>query len=235
LRLGILPTGHIYPKEQRATRDLARKRMQLVRSRTQHVLAVENIVARETAASIKSNDVKRLRLDDVLAWGLRDDVTLAVQSNVAVIQTLNAQVDKLETRLRERICLSPEYALLTSAPGIGPVLATTIQLETGAIERFREVGHYASYARCVDSVRMSNGKKKGEGNAKNGNVYLAWAFVEAAHFACRYCHEAKRFFDKKRAKRNDAVATKALAHKLARACYHMLKEKKPFDVKRCFA
>jgi transposase len=235
LRLGILPTAHIYPKEQRATRDLARKRMQLVRSRTQHVLAVENIVARETAASIKSNDVKRLTVDGVLALGLREDVALAVQSNVAVIETLNAQVAKLETRLQECVRPSPDYALLTSTPGIGAVLATTILLEVGSIERFREVGHFASYARCVDSVRMSNGKKKGEGNVKNGNVYLAWAFVEAAHFARRYCQEAKRFFDKKRAKANNAVATKALAHKLARACYHMLKEKKPFDVKRCFA
>jgi transposase len=66
LRLGILRTAHIYPKAQRATRDLARKRMQLVRSRTQHVLAVENIVARETAVSIKSNDVKRLTVESVL-------------------------------------------------------------------------------------------------------------------------------------------------------------------------
>jgi len=235
LRLGILRTGYIYPKEQRATRDLARKRMQLVRSRTQHILAVENIVARETALPIKSNQVKRLTVEGVLALGLRTDVDLAVQSNVAVIRTLTEQIDKLENRLQEQVRPSPEYALLTSVPGIGQTLATTILLETGAIERFREVGHFASYARCVDSVRMSNGKKKGEGNTKNGNVYLAWAFVEAAHFARRYCAEAKRFFDKKRAKTNNAVATKALAHKLARACYHMLKDKQPFDVKRCFA
>jgi len=235
LRLGILRTAHIYPREQRGARDLARKRMQLTRSRTQHILAVENIVARETAASIKSNDVKRLTVEGVSALGLRDDVTLAVQSNIAVIQTLNEQIDKLETRLQERVRPCPGYALLTSTPGIGQTLATVILLETGAIERFREVGNYASYARCVDSIRISNGKKKGEGNAKNGNVYLAWAFVEAAHFAQRYCSEAKRFFEKKRAKTNNAVATKALAHKLARACYHMLKEKQPFDVKRCFA
>jgi len=235
LRLGILRTAHIYPKEQRATRDLARKRMQLVRSRTQHILAVENIVARETAAHIKSNDVKRRTVEGVSALGLRDDVILAVQSNVAVIQTLSEQIDRLEKRLQERVRPSPEYALLTSTPGIGQTLATTILLEAGAIERFRAVGNFASYARCVDSVRISNGKKKGEGNTKNGNVYLAWAFVEAAHFARRYCPEAKRFFDKKRTKTNNAVATKALAHKLARACYHMLKDKQPFDVKRCFA
>lgn len=235
LRLGILRTAHIYPKEQRAVRDLARKRMQLVRSRTQHILAVENIVARETAVSIKSNDVKRLTEESVSTLGLRLDVDLAVQANVAVVETINHQIALLEKRLQERVRPCPEYALLTGVPGIGQILATTILLETGAIERFREVGHYASYARCVDSVRLSNGKKKGEGNVKNGNVYLSWAFVEAAHFACRYCIEAKRFFDKKRSKTNNAVATKALAHKLARACYHMLKEKKEFDVKRCFA
>jgi len=87
----------------------------------------------------------------------------------------------------------------------------------------------------VDSQRLSNGKKKGEGNVKNGNKYLAWAFIEAANFARRYCPEAKRFHERKRAQTNGIVATKALAHKLARACYHMLKDGQPFDVKRCFA
>ena len=97
------------------------------------------------------------------------------------------------------------------------------------------VGNFASYARCVDSQHISNGKKKGEGNTKNGNKYLAWAFVEAANFALRFNAEAKRFYERKKAKTNTAVATKALAHKLARACYHMLKENKPFDALRCFA
>jgi transposase len=114
-------------------------------------------------------------------------------------------------------------------------LATTILLETGPIDRFASVGKYASYARCVDSVRKSNQRKKGEGNTKNGNKYLAWAFVEAANFAQRLCPEAKRFYERKRAKTNKIVATKAVAHKLARACYHILKEGKPFDVTRCFA
>jgi transposase len=105
----------------------------------------------------------------------------------------------------------------------------------GGHERFAAVGNFASYARCVDSARLSNGKKKGQGNVKNGNAYLAWAFVEAANFARRYCAEARRFYERKKARTNGVVATKALAHKLARACYHMLKEQKPFDVKRCSA
>jgi transposase len=107
-------------------------------------------------------------------------------------------------------------------------------LETGSIERFAAVGNFASYARCVDSKRLSNGKKKGAGNVKNGNKYLAWAFIEAANFARRYCPEARRFYDRKKAGTNGIVAIKALAHKLARACYHMMKDGQPFDVKRCF-
>ena len=235
LRLGILPTGTILPPEQRAIRDLARKRMQLVRTRTSHIIAIENILARQKGATISSNAIKRLTPDGLAAMGLPADVELALASNLAVVATLNAQIDRLEKRLQERLGDRPEYALLTSTPGIGRILASVILLETGPIERFKAVGNYASYARCVDSQRTSNGKKKGEGNTKNGNKYLVWAFIEAANFALRFNAEAKRFYEKKKARTNNLVATKALAHKLARACYHILKERKPFDVTRCFA
>ena len=130
--------------------------------------------------------------------------------------------------------LRPEYRLLKTVPGIGQTLATTIMLETGSISRFAQVGNFSSYCRCVDSLRESNGKKKGEGNTKNGNQCLAWAFVEAANFALRYCPQAKSFYDRKKSRTNRVLAIKALAHKLARACYHMLRDQKPFDVSRCF-
>jgi len=86
------------------------------------------------------------------------------------------------------------------------------------------VGSFSSYCRCVDSLRESNGKKKGKGNTRNGNKYLAWAFLEAANFALRYCPQAKSFHDRKKSKTNRVLAIKALARKLARACYHMLRE-----------
>lgn len=235
LRLGILPTGTILPPDVRATRDLARKRMQLVRSRTSHILAIENILARQCGARISCNQIKRLTADDVDRMSLPADVALALQSNLAVVTTLGEQIDRLEKRLQEKVGERPEYALLTSVPGIGRILATIILLEIGSIDRFGAAGNFASYARCVDSQRTSNGKKKGEGNTKNGNKYLAWAFVEAANFALRFNAEAKRFYERKKAKANTMVATKALAHKLARACFHILKERKPFDGARCFA
>lgn len=108
-------------------------------------------------------------------------------------------------------------------------------LETGEISRFPGVGNFASYARCVDSERVSNGKRKGAGNAKCGNRYLAWAFVEAAHFAVRYNTRIKRFYERKAAKTNRMVAIKAVAHKLARAAYHIMRTHQRFEEARAFA
>ncbi len=157
-----------------------------------------------------------------------------MQANLTVMLTLQKEIRVIEKRLMEQVKLDPDYALLNSVPGIGPVLATTIMLETGAISRFTKVGNFSSYCRCVDSRRESNSRKKGEGNTKNGNKYLAWAFVEAANFAIRSCPQARRFYERKKHARNRIVAIKALAHKLARACYHMLREHKPFEINRCF-
>jgi len=234
LRLGLLAEGYIYPRAERGARDLARKRMQLVRYRTAQILSIEGILLRQTGARMKGETVKRLTAEQVDAFAFAPDVALAVAANRAVSQALGQQIEALERRLKERVSLRPEYRLLKTVPGIGQTLATTIMLETGAIGRFAQVGNFSSYCRGVDSLRESNGKKKGEGNTRNGNKYLAWAFVEAANFALRYCPQAKSSYDRKKSKTNRVLAIKALAHKLARACYHMLRDQKPFDVHLCF-
>ena len=235
LRLGILPTGTILPPEHRAVRDLARKRMQLVQTRSTQVLSIETILSRTTGRRLSSNQIKRLKVTDLPALGLSEDVALAIQAHVAVIEVLQQQIAEVEKRLQERVAPEDDFKRLMTVPGIGTVLATMIYLETGPIDRFADAGNYASYARCVNSKYSSNGKKKGQGNTKNGNKYLSWAFVEAAHLATRFYPEAKRFYERKKAKGSTALATKALAHKLARACYYILKQREPFNMARCFA
>jgi transposase len=234
LRLGLLPEGYIFPRELRAIRDLARKRMQLVHYRTAQILAIENILVRETGGRMSSGKIKTMTSETVEALGLMPDVTLAMESNRVVCQVLQQQIEVLEGRLESLVKLRPEYQLIKTIPGIGQVLATTIMLEAGPMTRFADVGNFSSYCRCVDSLHESNGRKKGSGNTRNGNKYLAWAFMEAANFALRYCPEAKRFYERKKSRTNRIVALKSVAHKLARACYHILCEQQPFDVKRCF-
>ncbi len=93
--------------------------------------------------------------------------------------------------------------LLTAVSGIdwsGGLGSIHRWLETGPIERFARVGNYASYSRCVGSERLSNGKRKGRGNTKSGNKYLAWAYLEAANFAVRYNPRIKRYYQRKRAR-----------------------------------
>jgi transposase len=235
LRLGLLPQGHIMPKAVRAVRDLARKRMQLVQQRTTQILTIESSLSRHRGWKLSSNRIKSLRQVDLDEIGLDEMPMLGLKANVAVMQALQAQIESLEKVLADYCRADPGYALLRTVTGVGEVLATVILLETGSIERFADAGNYASYCRCVGSAYLSNGKKKGEGNTKNGNRYLAWAFVEAANFAIRSCEAARRFYQRKKAARNSIVAIKAVAHKLARACYHMLKNGEPFCVDRCFA
>jgi len=208
--------------------------LHLVRARTTQILSAENQYVRQTGQHLNSNAIKRLTDETVRKMGLPIDVEYGLCATVSVIQALSAQIEVLEARLLEANVGTKEWALINSVPGIGKVLGIVILLEVGSIGRFACAGRFASYARCVDSARMSNGKKKGEGNSKNGNQHLSWAFVEAAHFAARFSTQAKQFYDRKKARTNTAVATKALAHKLARAVFHVLRDGVPFDAKRCF-
>ena len=157
-----------------------------------------------------------------------------MSSNLEVYCCLLEQVRRLERSLKDRVQLRKEFQYLQSVPGIGDTLGLTIMLETGDIKRFQKPGNFASYCRLVGSTRISNGKRKCKGNVKNGNKYLAWAFVEAANFAVRYDDKIKRFYQKKKDKTNGVVAIKAVAHKLARACYYMLRHQVSFDVTKAF-
>jgi transposase len=235
LRLGILPVGHIYPRAQRAVRDLLRKRSQLVRQRTAQILSVQNLLARNLGARASSREeVKSWQAESIDAMELLEEQKQALRATLAVMRCIDAQISALERSILAKVKMRAEYNALRTVTGIGNVLALMIALETGDIERFAGAGNFASYARTVKSTRESNGKKKGQGNPKCGNKYLAWAFIEAAHFAVRYDATIKRWYQKKCASSLSVVALKAVAHKLARACYYVMKDGCAFDAARAF-
>jgi transposase len=235
LRLGLLPEGYIYPKEERPVRDLLRRRSRLVQQHTANVLAVQNLMARNRGQSLSANAIKRLTPEAVNRLLPDANLALAVQSNLLVLRAQAAAIDLLEREALAQVRWRPPYRHLLSVSGIGQVLGLTILLETGPVARFAHVGNYASYSRCVGSEHLSNGKRKGHGNTKSGNKYLAWAYVEAANFAVRYNATIKRYYQRKRAKTNGVVAIETVAHKLARACYYILRDGTDFEVSRAFA
>jgi transposase len=233
-RLRILPEGFIYPKEERPVRDLLRRRLLLVRQRTAHILSFQSLVSRQRAMHISANDVKKLWPKQVAQFFDDERLVLMGATNVEVIRFLTQQIRQIERTVLGEVELKPQYSKLLTVPGIGKILALTIMLETGDIGRFAKVGNYTSYCRCVSSSRSSNEKRKGENNRKNGNRYLAWAYVEAANFIRRHCPEAKRWYQRKSAKSKQVVATKALASKISKACYFIMRDRADFDVKKIF-
>ena len=234
LRLGLLPEGYIYPKEGRAVRDLLRKRHQLVREKTRAILSLQNLYSRNTGAHPNANTLRTISAEQIEADFGDELLSLAATSHLAVMRHVEQQIVSLEKTIQVSMTLDSAFKSLQSISGIGTILGLTIALETGDIKRFAKVGHFASYCRLVGSTRLSNGKRKGQGNTKNGNKYLAWAFIEAANFAIRYDPLIKRYYQRKSAKSKRVVALKAVAHKLARASYYVMRDGVEFDSAKAF-
>ncbi|MCK4390488.1 MAG: IS110 family transposase [Desulfobacterales bacterium] len=233
-RLNILAEGYIYPKEERPLRDLLRRRLLFVKHSTAHILSLQSTITRNLGTRMSVNAIKKLTEADANNLFDSPHLVLIAKSNVETISHLTKILKRIEKEVMSQIRLRKEFKLLLTIPGIGNILALTIMLEVGDIRRFAKVGNYSSYCRCVRSERLSNGKKKDENNRKNGNKYLSWAYVEAANFAMRFCPRAQRFYQRKKAKTNGIVAIKALANKISRASYYVMRDQIPYDVSKVF-
>jgi len=184
---------------------------------------------------MRANEVKKLDEDRLRGLFQEEPLLLAVHTSVGVMRYLGEKIKGIEGVVKSRVKLRKEFEGLLSLPGIGEILGLTIMLEVGEIGRFPEEGNYASYCRCVRSTRLSNGKSKGEGNRKNGNKYLAWAYVEAANYALRFYPEVSRYYHRKAAQTNRIVAIKAISHKLARASYYIMRDQVVYDPGKLFS
>lgn len=232
---GELHEGYIYPKEDRGLRDLLRKRGMLVKSRAKYIQNLGNFVNQQLGIQFKGYDVKTLGLLEFDQMFVDELLRLSGRSNLAVIKTLNLEISKLEKAILEKGKLKKEFHALLAIPGIGNIISLAISLETGAINRFPDGGDYVSYSRCAPGGMWSNEKKKGEGNRKNGNKYLDWAYTEAANFTIRRCPYAKAYFDKKLKRTGERiVAIKSVAGKLARGVYCILTRGVEYDPEKLF-
>src|SRR5690606_11867941 len=168
---------------------------------------LKSFIQLHTGETIKATSVKAKKFS-LPVFG-DQNTQLSLKSSIIVIRSLTQQIKAIEKAILQQLESSESFTNLKTVPGIGDVLAETILLETGDIRRFDGPGNFASYARCVESRRTSNGKTKGQNNRKNGNRYLAWAFIEAANFAIRRSEKAKRFYQQKSKATNVVVARKA--------------------------
>lgn len=237
LREGRLPEGYLYPREDRGLRDLLRRRMLLVQNQTSVLLSLQSLLLRHRSRALTGNDLKRLPEEELLRNITDPHVQQQVRALLSSLRALQQAVGQIERETAPDCKTDAQLQRLLTIPGIGKVLGLIIRLETGDLNRFGTVGDYVSYCRLAPSAHFSNGRKKGEGNRRCGNRYLAWAFLEAAQFCRRYCPEAQRYYQRKKRSRraySTAIASKALAAKLARSAYVMVKTGQDFDARQAF-
>ena len=85
LRLGILPEGYIYRKQDRPLRDLLRRRLLLVRQRTAQILSLQGMVNRNLSVRMSGREIKRLKEEDIEGLFNHQDLVLAARTNIATI------------------------------------------------------------------------------------------------------------------------------------------------------
>jgi transposase len=237
LRGGMLPQAYVYPAGMRATRDLLRRRLHLVRKRGQLLAHIQmtnqqyNLPAFAKRIAYPSNR-------EGVADHFEDRV---VRKSVAVDLALLDRYDTLLVDLESYLVRQAKehdaqaFALLRSIPGVGKVLALTILYEVHDVARFDRVQEFASYARLVKCAKESAGKKHGTSGAKMGNVHLKWAFSEAAVLFVRHNEPGKKLLARLEKRHGKGKALSILAHKLGRAAYYMLLRGKAFEIERFVA
>jgi transposase len=238
-RGGMLPQAYVYPKGMRETRDLLRRRTFLVRKRAEALVHLTNTNSQYNLppfAKKLAYAANRAELD-LPARFTDPSVKKNVELDLALLDTYDRQIRAVELYLTRaaKVDDPQAYARLRSVPGVGPVLALVLLYEIHDVRRFPAVGPFLSYARLVRCVHESAGNKQGTGGNKIGNAHLKWAFSEAACLLLRESEQAKRWLARREKKHGKARALGALAARLGRAVYHLLRKGEVFDSKRFFA
>jgi transposase len=182
-----------------------------------------------------SNDVKYKCKRAAITADIADPfVRRRVETDLALIEPLDTTIRRLEVEIERAAneLFPTELAVLQSTPGVGPILSLTILLEIDTIDRFDTRQQFCSYARLCGAVQSSDNKRCGTGNAKAGNAWLKWAFSEAAVLSAQKDERIGAYLQRLASRLGKAKAYSALAHKLGRAFYHMLRTKEVFDVNR---
>lgn len=222
-RLGILPEGYIYPKEERSLRDILRKRSIFVQKRTSLINSLKHQCLTWKAVDVSRDMIEKLETEEITK--IFEDPFLAQSANsfLEVIRCLTKQIEEIEKSIAQKLKEDPRVSRLRILKGIGPILSWTIRLEIGELDRFNHVKDYVSYCGLVQSLRKSNGKIKGKGNVKNRNVYLRWAYGEAV-IASLKNPEIRSYHDRLAKKKGPIKAKAIMAAKMARVSFIMMKD-----------
>ncbi len=237
MRGGNFPLAYVYPRAMRATRDLLRRRTHIVRHGAELKAHVINTTSQYNLPPNKVNLKTAGARKQLRSTFDQPEVQRNIDLDMTILDGYSQELYRLERFIEQQAKQhNPLYLqVLRTVPGIGRVLALTILYEIGDIQRFDSVQKFASYARLVKCKAESAGKSYGTQGNKIGNAHLKWAFSEAAVLYLKGNPKAQRYLQRLQKRMSKAKALSALAHKLGRAVYFMLKNGTVFNEQRFLA
>lgn len=234
MRGGNFPLAYVYPKEMRATRDLLRRRMKIVRHGADLKAHIVNTTSQYNLPVNKVNLKNTPAREHLKSIFPEPSVQKNINLDLDILDCYAEQLSKvewyIETQARQH---NPVHLnILKTIHGIGKILSLTILYEMGTVSRFETVQKFASYARLVKCKAESAGKSYGTQGNKIGNAHLKWAFSEAAVHYLKGNDKAKNYLVKLQKRMSKGKALSVLAHKLGRCVYFMLKNETVFNEER---
>jgi len=235
MRGGNFPLAYVYPKEMRATRDLLRRRIKMVRYSGQFKAHVSNTATQYNLAQPGKGSLRQAQGRALMTDVFEDaSVQRNVEMDLQLVAFFDQEISQVERFIEQQAKHhnARDLKLLRTIRGIGRILALAILYEVGDIDRFDTVQQFASYGRLVKCKAESAGKNYGTQGNKIGNAHLKWAFSEAVVCHLRGNPTAQAYLEKLQRRMSKGKALSVLAHKLGRCVYFMLKSKQVFDEQR---
>ena len=232
LRGGMLPQAYVYPAAMRATRDLLRRRMSLVRKRAELLTHGQQTNRPYNLPELGKNIAYKANRNGVAARFPDPAVQKSVEVDLALIDSSDPLLSDLELHIIKAAKQHDAQTLylLQTVPGIGTILSLVLLYEIPDISRFPSVQDFVSYCRLVTCAKASAGKRDGTTGTKIGNAYLKWAFSEAAVLFLRDNPSGQKYLARMENTHGKGQALTMLAHKLARTVYDMLKRATAFNM-----
>jgi len=227
-RTGFLPTSYIPPREVRDRRELYRYRISLVTIRTGVRNRIHALLDK-LGIFHPYSDLFGMRGRQFLeSLELRDSYQRVLNGYLRLHDWVDALEKEVRREIKKTMKTDPRALLLMTVPGIGVRNAYLLLAEIGDIDRFLSAKKLLSYASLAPRTRQSAEHRWQGPVGRKGNLYIKWAMVEAAQKATKKDPALAAFYEKLRRKHGPAKARVAVAAKLLKAIYYILKRNETY-------
>ncbi len=225
---------HVPSEAIERLRETLGRRRHFVRVKTMQVNAVKRLL-QATGQPLPVRFLTSAPAWDRLIDSLGVDPSLQAlcMTHRALWRCAHEQVAVLEASLGvQQRPLQAELERLQTVPGVGPIVALTVLAVFSDVQRFPTAKHAASYAGLVASSYDSGERVLHGRITRRGSAELRAMLCEAAHHARRPDHPLHPYFAGLSARRGYQMAVVAVAHRLCRILYSMLRHRTDFDVNK---